>query len=381
VDNISSKSFNPFKELNLEALSYHLKRSVVPYIEDSIGFSLKQKTKFSVFEGILYKYTIPASLHQKPIIKYNRVRFCVVFKISGLAILMAQLIDCQAFTCDKRRKILEFKFDNILKGQTNFIVDVYNLDNELDKTDIKNKWLSSAKKNELSNEWIFFGKDADDIAFETNYSKSWQMLLPSDSRNFQLLHDPIHVFPENSDIQITNKNINTSREEFKPLPTDKRKKDEDLKCLSGTRWKDITITLVADDMIDIATPRWTKRRICHQLGLSDGRNLYKSSILWKRLVQLCENNGCINEKLCNDKTAQHLPDQLKKLAKKLKSLLEINGNFRRYDSRKKNYVAYAGFKDKRIKNDDGQDPISTYDENLLDSIRKVKIDYSDEGNF
>ena len=49
-------------------------------------------------------------------------------------------------------------------------------------------------------EWFFFGKDADDIDFETNYSKHGLRLTPPKSKTYPscyMTHSI--VFPENTD--------------------------------------------------------------------------------------------------------------------------------------------------------------------------------------
>ena len=78
---------------------------------------------------------------------------------------------------------------------------------------------------------------------------------------------------------------------------------------------------------------------------------------------------------------KNLSDQLKKLAKKLKSLMEIKGNFRRAMTVRKKYVAYATFKDKRIKNpaDDGQTKL-VFMIRSLSTLSKPNIDWSSEFN-
>jgi hypothetical protein len=93
-------------------------------------------------------------------------------------------------------------------------------------------------------------------------------------------------------------------------------------CAPGTQWKDITITLVSDEMVRIQTPDWDKRLTYHQLDMVDKRKGDSSGYLWALFKLFAENDGFIFSQ--NPKYDPKLPDTAKRLNTHLKKFFGIN---------------------------------------------------------
>ena len=97
-------------------------------------------------------------------------------------------------------------------------------------------------------------------------------------------------------------------EEVKPFP-----------CEAGTKWKDVKITLIANDTVRIETPQGKGRYTYHELGMADKRPGDKPKGVWVTLKLFASNQGIfpqenqkVNEKNLVEK-AKHLNSHLKKL--------------------------------------------------------------------
>ena len=93
-------------------------------------------------------------------------------------------------------------------------------------------------------------------------------------------------------------------------------------CTLGTRWGDITITLVANNMVRIKTPQGEGRFTYHQLGMQDERAGDKPTMLWELLKLFAKNSGFISSQ--NPNYDPKLPDTTKRLNKHLKEFFGIN---------------------------------------------------------
>ena len=97
-------------------------------------------------------------------------------------------------------------------------------------------------------------------------------------------------------------------EEVKPFP-----------CEAGTKWKDVKITLIANDTVRIETRQGKGRYTYHVLGMADKRPGDKPKGVWVTLKLFASNQGIfpqenqkVNEKNLVEK-AKHLNSHLKKL--------------------------------------------------------------------
>ena len=61
-------------------------------------------------------------------------------------------------------------------------------------------------------------------------------------------------------------------------------KEKPFPCQPGTIWKDIKITLVANDTVRIETPNGTGRYTYNELGMADGRPGDKPKEVWATLA-------------------------------------------------------------------------------------------------
>lgn len=74
-------------------------------------------------------------------------------------------------------------------------------------------------------------------------------------------------------------------------------KDELLPCKPGTKWEDISIWLVDNDMVRVGTPDGERLYTFHQLDMADGRKPNKPrQTLWPLLMLFAKNNGVISVK-------------------------------------------------------------------------------------
>jgi len=77
-------------------------------------------------------------------------------------------------------------------------------------------------------------------------------------------------------------------------------------CKPGTPWEDITMTLVADNMVRIKTPQGEDRFTYYKLKMSDERSGNKPTILWELVRLFAKNNGFISSQ--NPNYDPRLPD-------------------------------------------------------------------------
>lgn len=95
-----------------------------------------------------------------------------------------------------------------------------------------------------------------------------------------------------------------------------------LPCESGTRWEDITITLLADDTVSIKTKHGNEKLSYHELGLSDKRKGDAPTMLWEILKLFIKQKGLISAR--GDSYNPKLPDTAKRLNMHLKKIFGIN---------------------------------------------------------
>lgn len=89
----------------------------------------------------------------------------------------------------------------------------------------------------------------------------------------------------------------------------------------AAKWEDVTMTLLADDMIKIKTPQGEAKFTYHQIGLQDNRKGDQAGMLWGLLKLFAKNNGFISSK--NTSYDPKLPDTAKRLNNHLKKIFRI----------------------------------------------------------
>jgi len=94
-------------------------------------------------------------------------------------------------------------------------------------------------------------------------------------------------------------------------------------CKPGTRWEDITIILLADDMVNVKTPQGEGRFTYHKLDFADKRKGDEPTQLWDLLKTFAITQGRISR----SEEAEYipwLPDRAKRLNSHLKKVFRIN---------------------------------------------------------
>jgi len=93
-------------------------------------------------------------------------------------------------------------------------------------------------------------------------------------------------------------------------------------CKPGTKWEDITIILVADDMIRVKTPQGEGLFTYHKLGFADQRKGDKPTMLWTLLQEFAKGRGRISRAEKAEYISQ-LPSTAKRLDKHLQKVFRI----------------------------------------------------------
>jgi len=93
-------------------------------------------------------------------------------------------------------------------------------------------------------------------------------------------------------------------------------------CKRGTKWEDITITLIVNDTVRIETPQGEGRFTYHDLGMKDKRKGNQPTILWELVRLFAKNNGFISSQ--NPNYDPKLPDTAKRLNYHLQKHFGIN---------------------------------------------------------
>jgi hypothetical protein len=107
-------------------------------------------------------------------------------------------------------------------------------------------------------------------------------------------------------------------------------------CAPGTQWKDITITLVSNEMVRIQAPDVDERLTYHGLNMADKRKGDSPTMLWELLKLFAQNNGIISSQ--NNEYNRKLPETAKRLNKHLKKLFGIDNSI--YEAHYKKEHAY-----------------------------------------
>ena len=118
-------------------------------------------------------------------------------------------------------------------------------------------------------------------------------------------------------------------------------------CEPGTNWDEIFITLVADDMVRIRTPKGEGRVTYHTLKMFDIRKGDSPIMIWELLKLFAKNDGFISS--MNTKYDPRLPDTAKRLNKHLKELFGINESiYKAHYKKEKGYRTKIHFSDQTI---------------------------------
>ena len=118
-------------------------------------------------------------------------------------------------------------------------------------------------------------------------------------------------------------------------------------CEPGTKWEDITITLIANDTVRIKTPQDEGRFTYHELGLSDKRRGDEpKKALWGLFKLFAEKNGFVSPQ--NVRYDPRRADTAKRLNKHLQEVFRIQDSIYQGHYRKeKGYRTKIKFSDAR----------------------------------
>ncbi len=123
-----------------------------------------------------------------------------------------------------------------------------------------------------------------------------------------------------SDEATVTETVEPSTEKQQPLTSEKP-----FPCKSGTQWKDVKITLTANDKVRIETPQGKGPFTYHKLGMDDGRSGDKPNKLWRLLVIFAKTHGIVSlEDIKDEKDRKGLFSTTKRLNKHLRELFGIN---------------------------------------------------------
>jgi len=149
------------------------------------------------------------------------------------------------------------------------------------------------------------------------------------------------LFPESAIIELEKKHGLGVDEERKAL----------LPCKPGTKWEDITITLLSDDtdagpgLVRIRTPEGESRFTYHQLGFQDNRSPDRSTKLWALLKLFAKRTGYLRSD--NMQFDRKLPDTAKRLNKHLQEVFGIlESTYAGHYKKEKGYRTRIKFEDK-----------------------------------
>lgn len=116
-----------------------------------------------------------------------------------------------------------------------------------------------------------------------------------------------------------------------------------LPCPEGTKWQDIKITLIANDMVRIKTPQGEDQFTHTELQMGK-----ETGMLWSLLKLFAQKKGFISRE--NVKYDRRLPDNARLLNKHLKKLFQINESIYLYHYKvKRAYITRIKFDDETYK--------------------------------
>jgi hypothetical protein len=124
--------------------------------------------------------------------------------------------------------------------------------------------------------------------------------------------------------------------------------DKVFPCKPGTKWEQIKITLIDEEVVRVETPQNSGQFSYHQLEMADERtNDKRPNAIWILLKMFAKNQGIISRQTINyDPT---LPDTAKRLNKQLQKLFDIKDSI--YVG---HYKAEKGYRTKIIFSDQTQ---------------------------
>jgi hypothetical protein len=93
-------------------------------------------------------------------------------------------------------------------------------------------------------------------------------------------------------------------------------------CQPDTKWENIKITLIEDEVVRVETPQGGGRFSYHQLGMSDKRTGNKPTMLWELFKLFAKTQGYIPR--TNDKYVPTLADTTKRLNRHLQTIFNIH---------------------------------------------------------
>jgi hypothetical protein len=118
-------------------------------------------------------------------------------------------------------------------------------------------------------------------------------------------------------------------------------------CKTGTKWEEVKITLIENEVVRIETPQGSGRFSYHEVGMSDKRSANKPTMLWSLFEIFAKNQGFISPD--NIEYDPKLPDTAKRLNKHLQDLFDIRESiFTDHYKAEKGYKTKIFFSDQTI---------------------------------
>jgi hypothetical protein len=122
-------------------------------------------------------------------------------------------------------------------------------------------------------------------------------------------------------------------------------------CNPGTKWEDIVITLVSEEMVRVKTPQGESLFTYHQLGMADRRKGDQPTTVWALLKIFAQSGGSISRSEGVEYLSR-LPDTTKRLNKRLQELFGVHESiFKGHYKKEKAYKARITFRDHREVNE------------------------------
>jgi hypothetical protein len=116
-------------------------------------------------------------------------------------------------------------------------------------------------------------------------------------------------------------------------------------CQPGTTWEDVTMILVAKNMLRIKTPQKEGLFTYHQLGLNDKRQGDRPTMLWSLLMLFAKSQGFISPK--NTNYDPKLIDTAKRLDAHLRKIFAIDERiYQGHYKKEKGYRTRIKFEDR-----------------------------------
>lgn len=280
--------------------------------------------------------------------------------IEDFKILEKFIFELEKEIARKKKSVLEMEAPKkIMEYLFSYEVSQIFYKSNIQLSDPKNTLLKlKVKKDDLTKEIKRIKIEIDNITDDDPFNASWKYFIkPSDKQETRSLLMVLEkaLFIEDNAIEIKEKIDLKEKKEVKI------KNDIILPCKPGTKWEDIKITLIKDELVRIITPDGEGLFTYHQLGMADRRKGDQPTMLWGLFKMFAEYRGFISSKHIEHYDPA-IPNTTKRLNINLQKVFGINESI--YTA---HYKKAKGYKTK-IFFSDARDVTSTYtrkDNNLL----------------